>query len=78
MINGFAVNPAKILQKKTLNNYTTIIVSRADNCAKHWRNLPISNPKPDFLNINACTKFGWNPLTFTRNRPETKIWACLG
>ena len=30
----------------------------ADNCVKHWRNLPISNPKPDILNINACTMGG--------------------
>ena len=28
-------------------------VSRADNCVKIWRNLPISNPKPDLHNINA-------------------------
>ena len=38
----------------------------ADNSFKHWRKLPISNPKPDLLNINACTKFGQNPLTFTQ------------
>ena len=37
---------------------TAIIESRADNSVKHWLNLPISNPKPDLLNINACTKFG--------------------
>ena len=40
-------------------------VSRADNSVKIWRNLPISNPKPDLNNINAHTKFGENPLLFT-------------
>ena len=37
-----------------------------DNSVKNWRNLPISNPKPDFHNINAHTKFGENPLIFTQ------------
>ena len=52
-------------------------VSRADNSVKIWRNLPISNPKPELLNVNAYSKFGKNPLLFTRYSPETKIWACL-
>ena len=33
-------------------------LSQADNAVKIWRNLPISNPKPDFHNINAQNKFG--------------------
>ena len=33
-------------------------VSRTDNSVKIWRNLTISNPKPDLHNINAHTKFG--------------------
>ena len=41
-------------------------VSWADNSVKIWRNLPISNPKPDLHNINAHTKFGENPLMFTQ------------
>ena len=41
-------------------------VSRADNSVKFWRNLPISNPKPDLLNVNAYSKFGYNPLLFTQ------------
>ena len=41
-------------------------MSRADNSVKNRRNLPNSNPKPDLLNINACTKFGLNPLTLTQ------------
>ena len=41
-------------------------VSRADNSEKIWRNLPISNPKPDLHNINAHTKFGENSLMFTK------------
>ena len=41
-------------------------VSRADNSVKIWRTLPISNPKPDVLNVNAYSKFGENPLLFTQ------------
>ena len=41
-------------------------MSRADNSVKIWRNLPISNPKPDLLNVNAYSKFGENPLLFTQ------------
>ena len=53
-------------------------VSQADNSVKNRRNLPISNPKPDLLNVNAYSKFDENPLLFTRYHPETNIWACLG
>ena len=45
---------------------------RADNFVKIWRNLPISNPKPDLHDINAHTKFGENPLMFTRYHSETR------
>ena len=41
-------------------------VSRTDNSVKIWRNLPISNPKPDLLNVNAYSKFYENPLLFTK------------
>ena len=41
-------------------------LSRADNSVNNWRNMPINNPKPDLHNINAHTKFGENPLTFTQ------------
>ena len=41
-------------------------VSGADNSVKIWRNLPISNPKPDLLNVNAYSKFNENPLLFTQ------------
>ena len=41
-------------------------MSRADNSVKIWRNLPISNPKPDLHSINAHTKFGENILMFTQ------------
>ena len=41
-------------------------VSRGDNSVKIWRNLPISNPKPELHNINAHTKFSENPLMFTQ------------
>ena len=54
-------------------------VSRADNSLKIWRNLPISNPKPDIHNINAHTKFGENPLMFTqviirKRKPEGRTY----
>ena len=52
-------------------------LSWADNSIEIWRNLPISNPKPDLHNINAHTKFGENPLMFTQVIIQ-KIWACLG
>ena len=42
-------------------------VSGADNSVKIWRNLPISNPKPDLLNVNAYSKFDENPLLFTQD-----------
>ena len=41
-------------------------LTRADNTVKNWLNLPTNNPKPDLHNINAHTKFGDNPLTFTQ------------
>ena len=41
-------------------------MSRADNSIKNWRNLPISNPKPDLHSINAHTKFVEKPLLFTQ------------
>ena len=45
-------------------------MSWADNSVKIWQNLPISNPKPDLLNVNAYSKFGENPLLFT----EVIVW----
>ena len=41
-------------------------VSRADNSVNILRNLPISNPKPDLLNVDAYSKFDENPLLFTQ------------
>ena len=51
---------------KLLSGNENMGVSLADNSVKIWRNLPISNPKPDIHNINAHTKFGENPLMFTQ------------
>ena len=51
---------------KLLSGNENMGVSLADNSVKIWRNLPISNPKPDIHNINAQTKFGENPLMFTQ------------
>ena len=39
-------------------------MSRADNSVNILRNLPISNPKPDLLNVNAYSRFDENPLLF--------------
>ena len=39
-------------------------VSRAGNSVKTWRNLPINNPKPDLLNVNAYSMFDENLLLF--------------
>ena len=56
-------------------------LSRADNTVKIWRNLPISNSKPDLHNIHAHTKSGENPLTFTqviirkRKNGWTDVWG---
>ena len=33
-------------------------VSRADNSVKILRNSPISNSKPDLVNVNIYSKFG--------------------
>ena len=33
-------------------------VSRADNSVKVWRNMPISDSKPDRFNVNAYSKSG--------------------
>ena len=41
-------------------------VSRADNSVKNLRNLAISNPKPDLLNVNAYRKFDENLLLYTQ------------
>ena len=41
-------------------------MSRADNSINILQNLPISNPKPDLLNVNAYSKFDESPLLFTQ------------
>ena len=43
-----------------------IIISKADNSIKNWRNLSMSNPNPDLHNIKAHIKYGKNPLRFTQ------------
>ena len=55
--------PCYLLQ--LLSGNENMGVSRADNSVKIWRNLPISNPKPDLLNVNAYSKFSENLLLFT-------------
>ena len=51
---------------KLLSRKENMGLSLADNSVKIWRNLPISNPKPDLHNINAYTKLGEKPLLFTQ------------
>ena len=52
-------------------------VSRADNSVKIWQNLPISNPKPDRLNVNAYSKFGENLLLFTQVNVQKWKYGCV-
>ena len=54
-------------------------MSRAGNSVKHWRNLPISNPKPDFLPYQCMCQVWLKSLDiYSSYRPGTKIWTCLG
>ena len=48
--------PCHLLKLSSGNK--NIGVSRADNSVKIWWNLPISNSKPDLLNVNIYSKFG--------------------
>ena len=50
-------------------------VSGADNSVNILRNLPISNPKPDLLNVNAYSKFDENPLLFTEFRIQKRKYG---
>ena len=52
------------LKLSSRNDYTHML--RADNSVKNWRNLPISNLKPDLHNIKVHTEFGENSLIFTK------------
>ena len=63
---------------KLLSRNQNMGLSRADNYVKISRNLPISNPKPDLLNVNAYSVWLKSPVIYSSYRPETKIWACLG
>ena len=68
-VNAYIASLVKIpcyLLKLSSWNEKNMGVSREDNSVKIWRNLPISNPKPDIHNTNAHTKFGENPLMFTQ------------
>ena len=52
-------------------------VSRADNSEKIIRNVPISNPKADLLNVNAYSKFDENPLLFTQVIIQKRKYGCV-
>ena len=49
-------------------------MSRADNSVKNWRNLPISNPKPDLHNQYQCIyQVWWKSIdVYSSYHPETK------
>ena len=51
---------------KLSSGHENMGMSPADNSVKIWRNLPISNLKPNLLNVNVYSKFGENPLLFTQ------------
>ena len=53
-------------------------MSRTDNSINILRNLPISNPKPDLLNVNAYSKFDENPLLFTQVIIRKRKYGRLG
>ena len=53
-----------------------ILMCPGQKTVKHRWNLLISSPKPDLCNINAHTKFGENPLLFTRYCQSTKNQTC--
>ena len=63
-IASFVKIPCYLLKLQSENENTGM--SWADNSVKIWRNLPISNPKPDLLTVNAYSKFCENPLLFTQ------------
>ena len=50
-------------------------MSRADNFINILPNLPISNPKPDLLNVNEYSKFDENPLLFTQVIIQKQIYG---
>ena len=63
-IASLVKRPCYLLKLSSGNE--TMGVSRAFNSVQIWRNLPISNSKPDLHNINAHTKFDENPWIFTQ------------
>ena len=70
------VNIPRLFLKLSSGN-ENMVVSRADNSVKIWRNLPISNPNPDLHKINAHTKFDVNPLTFTQVIIRKRKYGCV-
>ena len=52
---------------------------RADNSVKIWRNLPITNPKPDLFNVNAYSKLssGNENMGVSRADNSVKNWRNL-
>ena len=43
----------------------------------NWEYLLISNSKPDLYNLNAHSKFGENPLTFTLVIVRKQKYGCV-
>ena len=63
---------------KLLSRNENMGVSRADNSIRIWWNLPISNTKPDLVNVNAYSKFGENRLLFTEVLVRKQKYGRLG
>ena len=55
-IESLVKRPCYLLKLSSRNE--NMGVSWADNSVKICRNLPISNSKPDLLNVNTYSKFG--------------------
>ena len=52
-------------------------MSWADNSVTNWRNLSITNHKPDLHNTNSHIKFGENPLRFTQVIILRRKYVCV-
>ena len=69
----------KINRKIKILNYNNPLLSCCgQTTVKQWRNLPISYPKPDLLNINACTVWLKSLDIYSSYCPETKFGHVSG
>ena len=52
-----------VKEQEAQNHFLTI--DKCHNSEINYQNLPINNPKPDILDINAYAKFERNPFINT-------------